>query len=32
MMVTHDIRAVDRGSRALRLDKGRLTRFEESVS
>ena len=32
MMVTHDIRAVDRGSRALRLDKGRLTLFEESVS
>ena len=32
MMVTHDVRAVDRGTRALRLDKGRLTRFERATS
>ncbi|MAG55293.1 MAG: ABC transporter ATP-binding protein [Planctomycetes bacterium] len=32
LMVTHDIRAVARGTRALRLDKGQLHALEETVS
>ncbi|MEE2713245.1 MAG: ATP-binding cassette domain-containing protein, partial [Planctomycetota bacterium] len=32
MMVTHDVRAVNRGTRALGLDKGRLTQFEGATS
>lgn len=31
LMVTHDVRAVDRGTRALRLDKGRLHELEEAT-
>jgi putative ABC transport system ATP-binding protein len=32
LMVTHDARAVDEGTRALRLDKGRLMDFERQAS